>query len=434
MESLHTVHSRTTRDAEKLSDGTRMTPNLPVELHGTIVNELKDEKDTLKQCALTCRLYRHLAQKLLFKSIECKFFPYRNPLEKFLDILKDSPQIANYVQRLSLCESGYLVDEVEETESQRDEAMSHVFPALINLVELSLRGLPDQMPFPNILEMRPSSRMAVMAKFESISSLTLHNVDLVPLEIFAVLHRLEKLELKEVHFCNSVGWIPQGPLPNRIKHIQLADLYLDPPRSIYDFFMEHKFAEGLLETLSIQVNLDSWRLEPSEKDFQPTRWFIKHSAQTLKVLDVSISEGVVPLTLLHAEPAFDVSEMPLLEHLSLGGIDTSPEIGLGWMPSHLETIPAGRKLKSITLHPMVIDVEEVGLAEGVLDLGLLEYFEKLITDVVLSQTESFSIVFTLIRPKRKEDTQSVKELIRKHLPTLDALNLLTFEDGVWGWE
>ncbi|KAF9539577.1 hypothetical protein CPC08DRAFT_717430, partial [Agrocybe pediades] len=40
-----------------------------MEIHGLIINELEDEEDALKQCVLTCRLYRHLAQVLPFKSI-----------------------------------------------------------------------------------------------------------------------------------------------------------------------------------------------------------------------------------------------------------------------------------------------------------------------------------------------------------------------------
>ncbi|KAF9556622.1 hypothetical protein CPC08DRAFT_90652 [Agrocybe pediades] len=405
MEPLHRIHSRTTRDAEKLSDGTMFTPNLPVELHGAIVNELKDEKDALKQCALTCRLYRHLAQELLFKSIEHTYYPYRNPIEKFHDILKNSPQIAHYVQRLSLRESGEPVDErYVETESHRDEVIPLVFPALVNLVKLSLRG-PSLFNGFRLAAMKASTQLAIMVKCASLTSLTLAFVDCAPLEIFGSLNHLERLYLKNVYFVNKNGWIPYAHLAPRIKDIRLADVYLDQPRGLYNFFMEHKFAEGLLETLAISVNLESSYLTVA-RDFEAVRWFIRHSARTLKVLKVAISEEDLPLPLLNQKPAFDVSEMPLVEHLTLSCID---------MP-----------LKSITLSPMLLGTEEV--AEGVLDFGFLEYFERFITDMVLSQTKSLSIIFTLVKGKNNEDMRPVEDQIRKHLPTLDALNLLTFKD------
>ncbi|KAF9556623.1 hypothetical protein CPC08DRAFT_820385 [Agrocybe pediades] len=120
------VRPQTSSDIEK-SDGPSawVPPYLPVELHEFFINALDGDRQALKQCALTCRLYRHLAQRLLLRSITLSFFTRDlnySPTDAFLNILDVSPHLARHLGRKWIQEDKNL--------------LLQVIPALVNLTDL----------------------------------------------------------------------------------------------------------------------------------------------------------------------------------------------------------------------------------------------------------------------------------------------------------
>ncbi|KAF9566592.1 hypothetical protein CPC08DRAFT_758920 [Agrocybe pediades] len=413
----------------KINSSTKPLPNLPPELHELIVDNLEGEDGALKQCALTCRLFRHSAQKFLFKSIVFDFSNDCNPVEKFLDtILGPSPQIANYAERLTIQDHGFLVIDDSDTDQkpiEQDDSLPLVFPPLTKLVDLTLGQ--DAMGF-NFSLLKPSSQSTIMAKCGSLRSLTLLQISDVPTRIFNHLQRLQTLNLDDVAFVIDPDEQATQSKPCRIKHMKLADLYLNNIifTSIYPSFMARRFGVGSLESLSIDMNPRRWAAFP-RADSEAVKWLIRGNAESLKVLDVRIS-GYVPVILDNDEPMFDVSKMPLLEEFALGGVvcncetdqNWTPTIDMGWLARHLETIPTGKRLKRITLHPAILGAYLI--TEDSLDFERLKYFENLIVEKVLSQTESFSIDFWIW--EQSGETEPAEELLQKCFPTLQALGLL----------
>ncbi|KAF9562941.1 hypothetical protein CPC08DRAFT_816814 [Agrocybe pediades] len=414
---------------EKIHSGTKPLPDLPPELHEAIINNLEGQNEALLQCALTCNLYRHLAQKILFKTVVFRFCADFNPADRFLDILETSPHIASYVKRLSLCEYGGDVPGTGKLQSQLDESMPLVIPALINLVDLVIGGETFDFRF---LELKHASQVAILNKCDRLRSLTLRHVDDIPVGIFSHLQRLETFNVDGVIFVLNgpeEQVLGQGlySYPSRIKHMKLADSWIKIG-TIYQFFRKERFGVGCVESLSIDMNPHGWQALPPT-DFEAVRWLIRNNAGSLRVLDVSIS-GNVPVILPDDEPVFDASKMPLLEEFTLGGVVCSSEagirtgpIGLGWLSRHLETISAGQKLKRVTLRLAILGAGNV--ADNELDFEGLKYFEELVVDKVLSRTASFSITFKIWD---QQDTKPAREQMQKRLPTLQALGLLHFEE------
>ncbi|KAF4616858.1 hypothetical protein D9613_008746 [Agrocybe pediades] len=400
-------------------------PDLPPELHALILNELDGENTVLKQCALTCKLYKPLAQKLLFKEVVFEFSHDFNPADNFLDILKASPQIACYVKRLFIRETGYLVRGTGQTQTQLDKSIPVVIPALINLVDLVMGREMQTFHFSHL---NPSSQLAITGKCASLLSLTLINIDGVPLRIFNHLHNLEEFIVDVVSFTDNHDDEAVRELSScRIKHMKLADAWIGD-MSIYPFLVERRFCAANLESLILNMNRNGW-VALSPTDFEAAKWLIRSNSASLKVLDVTIS-GNVPVILYNDEAIFDLFKMPLLEEWSLGGVVCNTEtgrvtgpIGLGWLARHLETIPAGRRFKSVILRPAILGAACV--MDNSLDFEGFKYLESLIVDKVLSTTDFFAIHFKVWD---QYETKPAKEQMQKYLPTLHSLGLLHFEE------
>ncbi|KAF9566598.1 hypothetical protein CPC08DRAFT_758926 [Agrocybe pediades] len=413
-----------TRDDE--DSGTGRAPDLPPELHALILNQLEGENMVLKQCALTCKLYRHLAQKILLKSVVFEFSHYFNPADSFLEILEASPQIAHYATNLSICESGYPVRDTDQTQTQLDKSMPLVIPALVNLVDLVIGWEVFEFQFSY---WKLSSQSTMMAKFENLVSLTLRCIIDVPLRIFNHLHRLEKFILDDVFFIDDPDvQAEQISSPCHIKHMKLTGAWLRHTGTIYPFLRKRRFGAGHLESLSLDMKRRAWEELSPTANFEAAKWLIRSNSESLKVLDVTIS-GNVPVILINDEPIFDLSRIPLLEEWSLGGAvcntdieDTGP-IGLDWLARHLETIPTGKRFKSVIFRPTILGAD--GVMDDLLDLNGLKYFEGLIVDKILSTTEFFAIRFKVWD---KGNIKPAKEQMQKHLPTLQSLGLLHFEE------
>ncbi|KAF9545292.1 hypothetical protein CPC08DRAFT_716230 [Agrocybe pediades] len=418
-------------DVEKTNNSTGVPPELPPELHEIIIDELEGEEDALKQCALTCRFYRHLAQRLLFKSVELPFADNYDLAYNFLKILDASPHIGDYVKSVS---SSYVWRRCNyksatfnqslaaQTQAQPENPLSLVLPTLINVDNLAVRRTTDiRYDFPR------SSQF--MAKCESLLSLTLFNVRDVPLEIFNHLQRLEKLKLEVVYFLSdSADKHVMKINPCQLKHMELFDVHIQRD-SIYPFFMARKFGFGGLESFTICI-IRFGSIAKSLPVFEAAKLLIRSNSASLKVLDVMIT-GNEPVILPNDQPVFDVSKMPLLEEWTLGGVFRlgggtveAVLVSLGWLSRHLETIPAGKRFKSITLRPEMCGVSKLMDIEW--DVESLKYFENLIVEKVLPSTESFSINFHILAYIGYQEP--AKQLLRKLLPTLYELNLMKFID------
>ncbi|KAF4616317.1 hypothetical protein D9613_008808 [Agrocybe pediades] len=269
----------------------RIPKNLPVELHELIVNELEGETEALKQCSLTCRLYRHFAQRLLFKSMK---FSFRTSLalptaDKFLDVLRASPQIVSYVQRLHIREYT-----PAHTLIPTDNSVAHVIAILINVVDLVL-GREDALF--SFSQLAPSTRLAIMEKCKSVLSLTVHRMSRIPMEIFDHIHQLERLILDRVFFTDKPDALRDvhGPqvarltTPYRIKHMHLRAYGIQIVGTLFPFLVERGIGMGTLETLKININQRSRRIALPSADFQAAKTLIGSSARSLKVLEVTIS-------------------------------------------------------------------------------------------------------------------------------------------------
>ncbi|KAF9553922.1 hypothetical protein CPC08DRAFT_713339 [Agrocybe pediades] len=276
-------HPRT-GNVEKINNGaTRRLPGLPVKLHKLIINELEGETKALKQCALTCKVYRHLAQKNLLKSV---LLMSRNSAgaEEFVAFLKASPQIANCIERLVI--SG------PET-----KLIAQVMRPLINIVDMVLRGCGSFARF------EPASQLAVMLKCESLVSLTLQSIKDVPLKVFDHLQRLEHLTLDDVHFVDDPP----------IKEMKLGDTSIRHGGTVHSFLEDRGFGLGSLETLSIVMDSHSY-LPLLQPDYEEMMSLIESCAESLKVLDVTISTDVpVSLPDDNEQRVFHVSTLPILK-------------------------------------------------------------------------------------------------------------------------
>ncbi|KAF9552360.1 hypothetical protein CPC08DRAFT_791306 [Agrocybe pediades] len=402
-------------DLEKINgELARILPDLPVELHALIINELKGDTKALKRCALTCTMYRHLAQKLLFKSV---VFPPNSftgvneskSVNEFVAFLEDSPQIVNCAERLIVREK---------------KAINRVISSLVNVVDLVFRDLAD------FWHLELDSRRAIIGKCESLVSLTLHNIKGVPLSLFNHLQHLERLDIDNTIFLDDpvVRSVPTCHR-SRIKKMKLANAALRSREdTIYPFLKDQRFGEDSLEMLSI-VMVAHWAvyIMPPMDWARPVESLIKSYAKSLKILEVTIPSNV-PVDSLHdVQLVFDLSTMSLLEELSVECwigfhvVRAYPTIGLRELSRHLETIPPDRKLKKIMLR-LHID-RAVCVQDHFLNFEGLQYFENLIVDRLLSQTESLSIILEIEDP---DFPHFAKEQMRKGLPRLRALNLLLF--------
>ncbi|KAF4616623.1 hypothetical protein D9613_008798 [Agrocybe pediades] len=221
--------------------------------------------------------------------------------------------------------------------------------------------------------------------------------------------------------------------PCQLKHMELEDVYIQTyfgtdERHIYPFFVERTFGLGGLE--SFRIIIMEGLITESLPDFEAAKSLIRSNSASLKVLDVMITSSE-PVILPNDEPVFDVSKMPLLEEWTLGGVfyiggggggAEAVLISLSWLSRHLETIPAGKRFKSITIRPRMYQVYNV--MDLVWDVESLKYFENLIVEKALPSTKSLSVDFIIVAPFDYEEP--VKQLLRKLLPTLYELNLLKF--------
>ncbi|KAF9554126.1 hypothetical protein CPC08DRAFT_197461 [Agrocybe pediades] len=289
MEGAHTAAHDSVRPTPWLDDGDNgfRAPDLPPEVHALILDELAGDNTALKQCALTCKLYRPIAQKLFFEEVVFKFFPYYfNPADNFLDILKASPQIAGYVKRLFIRETGYLVRGAGQKQIQLDKSIPLVLPLLINLVDLVMGWQTPELWFPLL---NPSSQLAIMAKCANLLSLTLQDLHDVPLRIFNHLHNLEKFMVNIVSFIDNRDDQAVRKSPSyRIKHMILVDAWLEDA-SIYPFLLEQRFRAANLESLILNIDPHGLRVL-SLTDFEAAKWLIGSHSESLKVLDITISQ------------------------------------------------------------------------------------------------------------------------------------------------
>ncbi|KAF9539574.1 hypothetical protein CPC08DRAFT_824544 [Agrocybe pediades] len=407
---------------------------LPPEIHELIIKELNGEDDALKQCALTCRLYRHLAQVLLFNSVVLQFLPGSNPAQKLLAILAQSPHIANYVRCLSLRGNttghGHWFTEVH-TPVPEDNGIGEVLCALVNVTRLHIGGVrPLRTIFPPL---SPASMAMIHSKCQSVLHLTVEYIFDVPWTLLTNSNSLESLELHNVEFPPVTSGQPEFKLQTidfhvsfpHLKKISCSILYIDGVESVWPFMVQPT-AHGGLE--SLYFNIDNAWLSPPPGDFQAVKAIIRNSAKSLKTVDVTLSMNV-PVLLYNGEPMFNVSALPLLEEISLTGAILNSEtdqnispINLRWLSQHLETIPtSGKKFNRISLHSIIIGAYLVIKEE--FDDESLKYFEDLVLNVLLPQTISLSVKFTIWGPYH---TQRAETLIRQHLPALEARNLLEF--------
>ncbi|KAF9545290.1 hypothetical protein CPC08DRAFT_393094 [Agrocybe pediades] len=269
--SQHEPHPRSRSDVEQITNGAiRCLPDFPVELHKLIIDELEGETEALKQCALTCRVYRHLAQKHLLKSV---VLMSRNSagVEEFVAFLEASPQIATRIERLVICGETKLI--------------AQVMRPLTNVVDVVLRGCGSFARFDS------ASQLAVMLKCESLVSLTLQSIKDVPLKVFDHLRRLERLTLEEVRFVNNprVRLAPEPLCRPRIKEMKLVgDASIAHIGSIYNFLEGRGFGLNSLETLSIVMNTHSY-LPSSNADYGAIASLAESYAESLKVLDITLT-------------------------------------------------------------------------------------------------------------------------------------------------
>ncbi|KAF9554133.1 hypothetical protein CPC08DRAFT_197682 [Agrocybe pediades] len=280
---------------KKTRGGTKPLPDLPPELHEVIANNLEGDKNALKQCALTCQLYRPLAQKILFETVVFRVSADFNSADRFLDnVLKASPQIGGYVKLLSICEVNPYSS--PDTGNQMVESMPLVVPAFVNLVDLVLGGALYKFQFSHL---KPASQEAIINKCESLrGSLTLRHIDDVPLRIFRHLQRVETFNINNVSFVSDghdEQVAEQRLYAGRIKRMKLGDATMDKSGTIYQFFKKEGFGVGYLESLSMDMNQRGLQALPAT-DFEAARWLIRGNAASLRVLDVSISgNGASPI-------------------------------------------------------------------------------------------------------------------------------------------
>ncbi|KAF9545294.1 hypothetical protein CPC08DRAFT_769898 [Agrocybe pediades] len=411
---------------------TRNPPILPPELHELIVHQLKDEKWALKRCTYTCRLHWYLARKILLKRMAFKFYKDSTPTDEFLEVLQASPEIVDYVERLTIRENTYY--HFRSTQDyKRDDSLSRVIQALTNVVHLVLRDLD------NFWQWKPSLVLTVMAKCDSLRSLTLLRINDLPLKIFDHLQNLESINLVHVHFHDNdpaVRAAQASPAsPYRIKNMKLVDAYIKYGIPIHSFLVQRQFGVGHLETLTINMFTTKTPGRSAEEDCEHAKLLVRAHANTLKVLKFALSSKAPVRFLENSEPVFDVSTMPLLESLSLAGVVCNPEcymesgsVGLRFLSSHLETFPtlAGRTFKSITLSAAIYDVGYV--MDYHLDFEALKHFETLIVERILHQTESLCIEFMISELEEPDRRRGGIKQLKRRLPTLHALNLLKFTD------
>ncbi|KAF9556596.1 hypothetical protein CPC08DRAFT_820366 [Agrocybe pediades] len=432
-------------------NGLRLRSNLPVEIHGLIINELEDEKDALKQCALTCRLYRHLAQTLLFKAIVLELLPEpeSNPAQKLLAILAQSPRIVNYVRCLTFSVNFFAAAFFGKwfgMPDPDDSWVPEVLCALVNVRRLHI-GLPaHETCFP---ELSPATMAMVHSKCQSVLHLTVEDIRDVPWTILTNLNSVESLDLNNAHFLPDISGQPASqtvdfhmsfPHLKRISYStsSMNDFPGKDVKSIQSFlsFLEQSTARGGLESLSI--NIHNALVPATPTHFQAVKQIISNSAESLKTVDVTLSTHV-PVLLPNDELIFDDSSMPLLTELSnnelIFNVSSMPlltELSLTCVISpitfhcfsrHLETVlTSGMNFNKISLHPIITNSSLV--TEKKFDDECFKYFENLVLNVVLPQTLSLSVKFTIYGP---HSTRGAETLIKQCMPALHAKNLLQFD-------
>ncbi|KAF9539575.1 hypothetical protein CPC08DRAFT_770948 [Agrocybe pediades] len=267
---------------------------LPVELHELIINELEGDEDTLKQCALTSKLYRHLAQERLFKDIDLEFLPHSNPAKTFLSILAKSPHIANYVKRLTMF--GDVSENVTAyyVKTSMPNHIAKVFSALTNLTHLRLGVFDPE----NYLEMSlfprlsPASMAVIHARCRNISHLTLENID-IPLTILTYSNSVRSLVINDVQFRHkSDDSGPEGVL-FQVPFLHLKRIRLYGGNTPYpewkSLFPSMMYSTTLGGPEALSVDMDNSFSPVPATDFEAVRGIIKNSMKSLKILDITVS-------------------------------------------------------------------------------------------------------------------------------------------------
>ncbi|KAF9538151.1 hypothetical protein CPC08DRAFT_771165 [Agrocybe pediades] len=395
---------------------------LPIELHELIVNALDGEEQALRHCALTCKLYRPLAQRLLFKHLEINFQSCSDmDPEIFLSILSHSPHIADYVRRLSYCLHNSRLPKWDA------EPMLAIFSALRNINHLQLSG--DRADLINFFSLEPTLQAMIKLKCPSVRHLTLAGIIDMPLTVLSACTSLESLDVREVEFANDdCPGSDRGDSKASFTHLRRMKIsgIVGQEMQLICPFMMHSTTQGGLESLSIDMG--NFGIPVPFNDLHPVSGIIRNSAKSLKSIDITVTAD------LPNEALLNVSAMPLLEDISLTGCivnfqttENRDPINLHWLSRNLETVPSypssGRKFRKVLLHSIIVEAKAV--TEEAFDEDSLKQFEDLVLRVISPQTLSLSVKFT-IWPGLDDITsaQRAKGLIRERLHGLHARKLL----------
>jgi len=148
-----------------------MTPYLPPELIGDIIEQITDHK-TLAACSLTCRAWAPIAQSKYFRDLQ--FGQSSDKPTRFLEVIRESPHIALLPRSIGS-------NQWDVGDDDDGISLAEIAPLLLNVSSLSLEAVH--------LACRSSRK--IVGAFPSLRGLQLYSctVELQALSAFFQSHR-----------------------------------------------------------------------------------------------------------------------------------------------------------------------------------------------------------------------------------------------------
>jgi hypothetical protein len=226
-----------------------MIPEFPQEIHDSIIACLRGDTPSLLACALVCKSFVPMSQRLLFSQVDLKWVKHKPaPGYRFRQLLASAPHIAGYVRELKIT-NGCTRDFDYEKPGwvAHDNSLQNILPALSNLKAITFTAKHTSWEY---LSRRVQEALLSAFRSDSLIYLHLKGISDFPITTITEFGGLKHLRLSSLHYLGPFptyeGLCPPYPghPPTSYPNLNLFILMYNPRSCrLYstDFFAERAF-------------------------------------------------------------------------------------------------------------------------------------------------------------------------------------------------
>ncbi|KDR76491.1 hypothetical protein GALMADRAFT_156022 [Galerina marginata CBS 339.88] len=371
--STKVVSNGQTSDSDSSGSETSSNGILPLELYEIILDYLPDDELSLRSCALVCHFFRLRSQKHLFRKIHIVrgWFLRPNKIsldQRFLDVIKHSPQLRNHVQILEISDHQrpkYFTD--AGSWNRADHTMSEVLHLLQGLKEFKVTGHPRL----NFSAWTRETRSAILYKSQFLASLSLSCIQNVPFAILRNAPALKSLALSQVMFVpeghdRTADIDITGPTEiSRLKCLQITTHGANEWRPLYLWLQDETQSIDLTSITELSLHIKFTTGMPLLEDMRAISWLLSSCSRSLKSLGLFYSKYAT----FYQDEIFDIGNMHSLQTLSLQGTIwngwtlSTPHAFLQWLKANLDKVVQSRQLTLVNVIGTVDDFAAVPEAD-----------------------------------------------------------------------